>query len=290
MRQRSLIGLLACLAACAAAAVSTAGCGSSATLDPVAQAAQTTQQAGGSRMALTASFNVPGTLGTLSMNGSGWFNYGNREGTFTMTMSGLPGLSRVSPSGELKLDERIKGSTVYVGSDVFAGKLPGGARWAKLDLQRFLGSVDGVDFQSLSSGESNPAQMLQLLKASSGGARVVGHDRVRGVETTRYRGALDLEKAADQAPSSIRAKAHEAVSKLIAQGAARFIPAEVWIDAQHRVRKFTISMTVSQGGQSVQVAMSVELYDYGPTPPVEAPAAGETYDLTQAVLGGLNKG
>src|SRR6266478_2207877 len=123
MRPRSLIGLLACVAACAALAVTSAGCGTSATLDPVAEAAQNTQLQGGSRMALTASVTVPGAASTISMSGGGYFNYKSKEGSFTLTMSGLPASAQLS-SGSLTMDERIKGTTVYVGSDLFDGKLP----------------------------------------------------------------------------------------------------------------------------------------------------------------------
>jgi hypothetical protein len=132
--------------------------------------------------------------------------------------------------------------------------------------------------------------MLGFLKASAGGVKVVGHQRVRGVPTTRYRGRLDLEKIADQAPSSLRAKARDAMAQVIAKTGARFIPAEVWVDAQGRVRRFVFSMTVSQSGQSVVVAMQIELFAYGPSPAVEIPPAGETYDLTQAALSGLSSG
>lgn len=282
MRLRSLIMLLSSAAACAAPAIAVSGCGSSSSLDPVAQAAETTQHEGGSRMALNMSFDVPGAGTTVSASGSGSYNYKAKEGAFTMTMSGLPQLS----SG-LKLEERIKGTTVYVGSDLFAGKLPGGARWAKLDLQRFLGKAFGLNLQQLSSGQSNPAQMLEYLKASSGGVTVVGHQRVRGVETTRYRGTLDLEKQADQAPPAFRTAEREAIAKMVQKTGTRFIPAEVWVDAQHRVRRFEMSLAVSQGGQTVTVAANEELFDYGPTPAVVIPPASETYDLTQAVLSGL---
>jgi hypothetical protein len=288
MRLRSLIGLLAGLAACGALAVAGAGCGTSAALDPVAQAAQNTQLQGGSHMAMSASFSVPGAASTISMSGGGYFNYKAKEGSFTMTMSGLPAVAQFS-GGSLNIDERIKGTTVYVGSDLFDGKLPGGARWAKIDISRFAGAA-GLNLQQLAGGEANPAQLLDFLKASAGGVTLVGHDQVRGVPTTRYRGTLDLEKLVDQIPSADSSKLHEATSKLIQQTGLRFIPAEVWVDASKRVRRFDMSMSVAQGGQTVTVALRLELFDYGPTPSVEVPPASETYDLTQAALSGLGTG
>jgi hypothetical protein len=186
------------------------------------------------------------------------------------------------------MDERIKGTTAYVGTDLFAGKLPGGARWAKIDLARF-GATFGLSAQQLAGGQSNPAALLEYLKASSGGVKLIGHDRVRGVATTRYRGSLDLAKLVDKVPESLRSQARAALSKLTEKTGTSSLPVEVWIDGQNRVRRLTMSMSVSESGQSVTVAIKVELFGYGPTPTVQAPADSETYDLTAAALGKLGK-
>jgi hypothetical protein len=108
--------------------------------------------------------------------------------------------------------------------------------------------------------------------------------------TTRYRGTLDLEKVVDRLPGSVRAQARAGIQKLIAQSGQRFFPIEVWIDAQHRVRRFDMSFTIGAGAQGGTLAMAVELFDYGPTPAVQAPPPAETYDLTQKALGAIGQG
>src|SRR5207302_10642894 len=95
---------------------------------------------------------------------------------------------------------------------------------------------------------SNPAQLLDYLKAS-GGVEQVGHAQVRGVATTRYRGTLDLETLADRVPADMRSQAREAVSKLVEKTGLRFIPAEAWVDQQSRVRRFDLSFALAEGGQ-----------------------------------------
>jgi hypothetical protein len=289
MRARSFIGLLLCLAACCALGFVASGCGSSsATLDPVAQAAEVTQHAGGSKMAITANVSSPGLTTPITIGGSGFFNYKTKEGSFSLTMSGLPAVAGLTDGGDLTLQERIKATTVYVGSELFDGKLPNGAHWVKLDLARF-GASYGLSLEQLTGGEANFGELLGYLKASAGGVKLVGHDEVRGVATTRYRGNIDLEKIVDQAPETARSQLRAALAKVISQTGIKLVPVEVWVDAQSRVRRFSLSLSISEKGQTLSTQVSVDLYDFGPTPTVVAPPDGETYDVTQAALGGLSQ-
>src|SRR5438034_1033898 len=82
-----------------------------------------------------------------------------------------------------------------------AGRLPGGARWMKVDLKQ-LGGVAGIDVQSLTSGESNPAQFLEYLRAHGGSVHTVGSAMLNGVHTTRYQGSIDLHQIAQALPES----------------------------------------------------------------------------------------
>lgn len=270
------------LAALAAAALAVAGCGSSgSTVDPVAQAADATSKAGGAQMTFTGDFAMAGV--NMKMTGSGFFNYRSGEGNLSFQMSGLPQLG----SRTLAMTELMKSSTVYVGSDLFAGKLPGGARWLKLDLGRFVSAM-GMSPEQLTGGQSNPAQYLQYLKASGGTVKIVGHERVRGVPTTHYSGSVDLAKAADRLPSADRGKLRQAMSKLISQTGSRSLPVEVWIDDRHLVRRMTMRMPLAASAGTGGVTIAIELFGFGPTPTVKAPPAGDVFDGTGAALRGLS--
>jgi hypothetical protein len=186
------------------------------------------------------------------------------------------------------MEEIFKGTDVYVGSSLFAGKLPGGARWMKLDLARF-GAASGIDPAQLLGGQSNPAQFLEYLKASGGSVQIVGQESVRGVQTTHYHGTIDLKKAAtvltEHAPSGALRKAFEAqVAKL---GLAN-MPVDVWVDSHHLVRRIQLSLSVPAGGQRASMNMTIELFNFGGTPSVTAPSASETFDATSTALGGLS--
>src|SRR6478672_3183784 len=241
---------LTCLVPAAAAlALATSGCGSSGvTLDPVAQAADVTSHAGGAHMALTARIGAAGSSAPFTMSGEGFFNYSSQEGTLTLDMSGIPSLGGASLAGGLHMQEIFKSGTIYVGSPLFAGKLPGGAHWIKLSLAR-VGQSLGFNLQQLAGGQSNPAQFLEYLKASAGTVTTVGRDRVRGVLTTHYRGTVDLRKAADVVPSSDRAQLRAALGQVIARTGVSGLPVDAWVDAHGLVRRMTLSLSLPLAGQ-----------------------------------------
>jgi len=284
MRARRATAALAVLAAACFPALCASGCGSSsATLDPVASAAEVTSHAGGAHLALSMQMSASGLPSTISASGEGFFNYSTHEGMFSLDLSGLPA-SAALPSGPLHMEEIFKSATIYVGSPLFAGKLPGGARWIKLDLAR-VGQALGFDLQQLAGGQANPAQFLEFLKASGGSVSAVGEETVRGVGTTRYRGTLDLNKALDVVPSSARAALRSAISKM----GLSSLPVEVWVDAHKLVRRIALALKVPAGGQELEVRITIELFDFGRTPRVSAPSGNEVFDATGSALGGLSK-
>src|SRR5262249_6653609 len=162
---------------------------------------------------------------------------------------GLPAEAGIG-SGGLQMQELIHSTTVYVGSSLFAGKLPGGAHWIKVDLAR-AGQAIGLNPQQLLGGQSNPAQILDYLRASSGGVKQVGTELVRGVSTTHYRGAIDLAKIADVAPASQRAQLHAALAKLIGQLKVGALPVDVWVNGKGLVRRISLSLSIPVNGQTV---------------------------------------
>ena len=144
-RVRIITRLAAALATAVALAIATAGCGSSSapagsstvTLDPLAHAASATTNAGGARMSIAAHVSGAGLPTGITMSGDGFFNYRSHEGSLNLTMSGLPAeaAAAIGPGG-LQIQELLHSTTVYVGSSLFAGKLPGGAHWIKIDVAR----------------------------------------------------------------------------------------------------------------------------------------------------------
>jgi hypothetical protein len=286
-RSRAMTRLVPVLIA--AVALATGGCGSSGVaIDPVARAADVTSQAGGAHVALTVQVDVAGQPSPITMTAQGFFNYRRREGTLSMSMTDLPAaVGATAPSGSLQIDEIFKSQTIYIGSPLLAGKLPNGAQWMKLDLGRFGQSL-GINVQQLASGQSNPAQLLEYLKATGGKIVPVGHELVRGVPTTHYSAVVDLNKAADVLPTANRAQLRRALAKLTALTGSSSIPVDVWVDAGQLVRRVAMRLSVSVGGRTSTTSLTMDLFGFGPTPSVTPPPQSEVYDATQSAVSGLS--
>lgn len=286
MRLRLLTALVP-VAAAAAVALSAGGCGSSAAaLDPVAQAAEVTSHAGGTHIALSARVSVPGTTAPFTLSGQGFFNYATQEGSLALDMSGMPALGAANLAGGLRMHEVFKSSTIYVGSPLFAGKLPGGAHWIKVDVAR-LGQGLGFNLQELAGGQSNPAQFLQYLRASAGKVTLVGTDLVRGVPVKHYTATIDLRRVADAVPQSGRARVRAALAKVVAETGLSSVPVGVWVDDHGLVRRITLSLSLPLAGQRLQLSLALELFDFGPTPRLALPAPADVYDATGTALATL---
>ena len=261
------------------------GCGaSSATLDPVAQAAAVTSATGGVQMGLNMSLTIPGLASPVTATGHGFFNYKAHEGELAIDMSGLPSSATEGLGGApVHVEELMKSTTIYVGSPLFAGRLPGGARWMKVDLKQ-LGGVAGIDVQSLTSGESNPAQFLEYLRAHGGSVHTVGSTMLHGVHTTRYQGSIDLHQIARALPESERGAAQAQLDKLSSQIGLSSIPFEVWIDDQHRVRRIEMNISINAAGQQGGMQMTIDLSGFGATPKVTVPADSQVFSAPTSSL------
>src|ERR1700738_2080480 len=146
---RALIGALLALALVLAlgACGSSSGSSSASVSGPLADAAKVTSQTRGAHLALSARIDGASAQSPVTVTGSGFFNYAGHEGMLTINLAGLP--AGAASRSSARIEEIYKGTDAYIGSSLLAGKLPGGARWMKLDLAR-VGDAAGI----------NPAQLL----------------------------------------------------------------------------------------------------------------------------------
>lgn len=151
-----------------------------------------------------------------------------------------------------------------------------------IDITR-VGQAAGLDPTQLLGGQSNPAQILEYLKAKGASVTKVGSNRIRGVPTTHYTATIDLSKAASGLGGAEGSAAQKAIGKL---GLSQ-LPVDVWVDSHNLVRRIQISIHIGVAGQNLQMAMNLELFGFGATPTVSAPPASETFDATSTALSGL---
>ncbi len=301
--KRKLARAMAALTAAGAliaGTVAVSGCGASATLDPIARAAEVSSQQSGVTLAMSMRFSSPALpAGTYAITASGSFDQRARSGEMTMDLSGVPGFASLGGGGSGAVRMVFLYPTVYMNMPFLAGKLPEGKTWMKLDLTKAAAAA-GLDASSLSSlNQSDPTQFLNYLRGSSGAVVSLGSETVNGVSTTHYQARLQLAHVLDSLPSSEQAAAKAALEKLGA--GAGGIPVDVWIDAQSRVRRMQMSFTApgaptgsateaSGGAAGLSVSVTIDFKSYGVVPPVVAPPAGEVFDATAAATAGIQSG
>jgi hypothetical protein len=277
MSLRRLLSLC-CLALCATALV---GCGGDTlALDPVANAANKTAETDSARIAFSATIRV-GNEGTMTMKGRGIFDGRSKTGWMTMGFS-LPQGAQAQIGGSSSAMEMIfdghDGLVMYMRSPLFEQQL-GSNKWVKMDMEK-LAKKQGLDLGSLmNANQADPNQALQMLMASSN-ARVSGTDTIRGVRTTRYSFRVDLRRLAED-NKALR----DSLDKVIKVMGVDAYPAEAWIDAEGRVRRLKIAMSMNTPQGAMSMTMVEDLYDFGARAEIFPPADDEVIDLS-SLMGG----
>jgi LppX_LprAFG lipoprotein len=229
-------------------AVALAGCGGSsdATLDDAAEATAGET----SRFEMNVRYSGPSTKGVGGLEASGAFDYPNKLAA--MTVSGhFPFLGEDVAVKEV----RLIGRTTYI-RWVVKGK----QYWVK-DEAPETSSDPSELLIPLPGSPTKPTDVLERVLAASDDVAVLGTEDVRGVETTHYRARVDLEKV----PSG------EQPEDDLELGRDPFVPVELWIDDESRLRRITITRAENQDEERT----SVELFDYGVQVDVEPVPAEE---------------
>ncbi|MHB8691628.1 MAG: hypothetical protein ACYDHH_10315 [Solirubrobacteraceae bacterium] len=281
------VGTAILSAAAVARAPAIAACGSSTVsavsgvIDPVAKAAAVSNGAGGYKMDFTMSIQTPQLPSGLTANGTGTFDTTNRTGSVSIAINfgNVPGISAVLGSSTLQLQELLNGSTFYIKlPSAISSRLPGAKPWLKVDLNQ-IGSHAGIPgLGSLMSNptSSNPAAMLQYMKAVSGKITKVGTATVNGYQTTEYRANIDFSKYPSLVPASQRSQAQQTIAAIERLTQLKMFPVVVWIDSNHLVRRmqFQINEQLASAG-AVKTALTLNITGYGPQPSPSFPPASQ---------------
>lgn len=277
MNLRRLSSLL-CLAVCATALV---GCGGDTlSLDPVANAATKTAKTDSARFIFSATVNA-GSVGSMTMTGRGIFDGRSETGWMNMNFS-LPQAAQAQLGGNPSSMEMIfdghDGLVMYMRSPLFEQQV-GSGKWVKIDMEK-LAKKEGVNLGSLmNANQADPNRALQMLMASSN-ARATGTDTIRGVRTTRYSFRVDLRRLADD-NKALR----DSLDEVIKVMGVDAYPGEAWIDAQGRVRRLKIAVSMNTPQGAISMTMVEDLYDFGARAEIFPPSDDEVVDLS-SLMGG----
>ena len=287
MRIRTALVGAAATAAAAASVVGASGCGSAATIDPVAQAADVTQQQPGEQLKFTEQINTGAQPQPFTLTGSGFVNPHQRAGMLNFDLSSIPGVSSLPGGKTMQLVFNFP--VMYMKAGFLSSHLPGRKAWLKIDLQK-AGQAAGIDFSQIAvSGGSDPTQYLNFLKAS-GSVTKVGSDTINGTATTHYRAVLDLNRVADRVPAAERSAARVGVGQLEKIAGRSTMPVDVWVDGSRRVRREQFAFhAAGPSGGAAGATLTMDFVSFDPTPPVTAPPADQVFDATSFAASGLKK-
>jgi hypothetical protein len=134
---------------------------------------------------------------------------------------------------------------------------------------------------------------LEMLRAVSGDIERVGEETIRGEDATEYKATVDLSRAA----KTFAAKGDASLARLYRQIGSRIsgsIPTEVWIGVGGLVRRQRMIERAPTGnGHTLELAVSIEFFDFAPHPDIKLPARNLVLDYTpvlRAELGMLDGG
>ena len=270
-----LAALLVLVAAGAIAMVFISGGKDTVSLETVAQAAEATNGAGGFKVEVNGGIESDGR--DVPLKARGTLDAGGRKGRLTFDSAGLPGMA-----GGGQIEQIIDGDTLYMKMPALTQQLQSKQEWLRIDYSE-IGKELGIDLSTLGQSGNDPRQMLAQLKAVSGEIEKVGSEQVRGVETTHYKGSVDLRKSPETLPEQQREAARTSIERLIELTGSSTYPMEIWVDDDKLVRRMKIAYSFDVPGQDdkARFQMTMELFDFGTPVDVTPPPKEEVADIRE---------
>lgn len=262
-------------------------------LRSLAQAAKHTERAGSYRFDLSLRMTLPGQQQAFEITADGAVDEAGRRAAMTMDFGSLAdlfgGLGGQVSGDDLRMELRFAWPVMYFRMPFLSDKLPSGKEWVSLDLQKFA-SQQGLQLPGVGSfGQSDPSAFLDFLKAANGDLRKLGTEKIDGVRTTHYLAKIDLGELTKTLPAKQRQQLEPALdqlAKLTGNGAVAPL-VDAWVGDDALLRRFEITFSVPSAAQSMDLALRMNLRDFGEQVDVAAPDPADVADAASlGVLGG----
>jgi hypothetical protein len=231
---------------------------------------------------------VAGTSGTGTLLGEGAIDNVANRSRFTFDLSKLANVLPSSAGIALGAlgDEPVE--VVTDNSDVYlkVGTL-GSFLGATSDKSWVKISADGAG-SPLGSPLAAGTEVLKLLDGA-GEVTTVGTEALRGVDTTHYRGTLDVASALSNLPADERGTVQDELDQVGIDPSAVSFPVDVWIGQDDLVRKVQLGLDESKVGTGggAQATVTLELYDFGAPVEVTVPPADQVFTVDPSTLANL---
>lgn len=248
----------------------------------IARASESTTsvESGRMRMSYTMSGSGMGEMFDLTMSGEGSFTDFGALAELTFQTAGGPAAGVGGMPLDMVIHEIVDGTALYMKVDS-AQAIPGlGSGWTKLDMSDMPGAASAGGMGGLGSSFTG---FLDSLKGAGSSVVESGTDTIDGDPVTVYTGTIDPQAAMEQASPDDAADVQSALDQL---GGTFEMPFIAWVDSDGMVRKLEMHVTADMAGTSMDMTMTIELYDLGAPVTIEVPPADQVTD-GMAGLGGL---
>jgi hypothetical protein len=267
------------ISALAAVALATAACGGGAAnaLQSVASAASKTAGVQTVKFHMDVSVTI-GPLGPFTFTADGASDNATHSADMTMDLSSIASLAGSQAgsadqwNAHVVLDGGGASPLLYMQLPAL-DKYLNGKTWVKADLGA-LAQERGIDLNQLfqAAGNEDPTKALQMLQ-SVGNVSKAGTAAIDGVDTTEYRGTVDVQKAA--------AALGPSYEKLLSGSKVTSIPVDVWIGSDGLVRRLHENLSYDVNGTQATTDLTMNLTDFGAPVTVTTPPADQVIDLSQ---------
>ncbi|MDQ1374151.1 MAG: hypothetical protein QOJ09_1489 [Actinomycetota bacterium] len=242
--------------------------------DGLRAAAAKTVGARSARTAVTLVTTTTMQPAPSTTKGEGAVDFASKRASFAIDTSSL-GLPGVSGTVEIVLVDGI----IYAKLPNLLPTKP----WLKLD-RTTLGAAGGASAAGLGDlASGDPASGIRFLEGVADGATKVGKEKVRGTDTTHYRGTVDLIKIKASASTGTRT----AIDALVKQLGKSTYPVDVWLDGAGRVRRLRSRHASPARGATPAstVVRTEEYFDFGVKVDASPPPPDQVTDLAQLLKG-----
>jgi hypothetical protein len=247
------LGLAVVIVAVVVVVIAQSGGSGSSPLNAIAKAAEVTQREPGGRAVIKATITSVATPEGITESGTMTFDENGRaRGELTVS---VPATGK-----EVSLVTVVDGTDSYTSSDSLDDSLPEGKKWMELNLAAAAKGASQAD--PVSGGPTEGLKILERVQDSE----EIGKEDIDGVPTTHYRGTLPTTDEVFGVKASYSA-----------------LDIDVWIDAQDRVRRMSLDVSGSVGGQKSRTQMSIDYVEFGRVPKIEVPPADEVFDATKLI-------
>jgi hypothetical protein len=164
---------------------------------------------------------------------------------------------------------------VYLDFPLFARLVGVKTQWMSVPASTGASTFDVAD----------PSAFLDFLHGTGGQVTDMGHEQIRGVDTTHLHATVKLRDALNSAAGPERDRLQRAIDQL-GQSADSLLdaemPADVFVDDNGMVREIAFDFSVPDTANSTgeKATLTVDLFDFGADVGINPPPADQVTDVT----------